>query len=154
MHFPLIKALLAVISAAVLAIGVALAPAKQRPHHLHSSSPASQTSSLQTDGLQFLAQLAAGDVKPDAALKYTWTDDVTAVAHSLGLSDSALAAQLSAGRSLAQIAASRGVPASTPTSVLLRRVRGDLSQAEHDRALSPTAAGTVLNALGIALGNH
>ena len=42
--------------------------------------------------------------------------DVTALADSLGLSDSALAAQLSAGRSLAQIAASRGVPTSTPTA--------------------------------------
>jgi hypothetical protein len=152
-HLPLIKALVAVISASVLAIGVALAPAKERAHHFPRSAPASQTTSLKTDGLQFLGQLAAGNVKPDSALKYSWTDDVTAVAHSLGLSDSALAAQLSAGRSLAQIAASRGVPASTATTVLLRRVRDDLDRAEHDQALSPAAAGAVLNALATALSN-
>jgi hypothetical protein len=78
---------------------------------------------------------------------------VTAVAHSLGLSDSALAVQLSAGRSLAQIAASRGVRASTPTAVLLTQVRDDLDRAEHDQAISPTAARALANALSTALGN-
>jgi hypothetical protein len=78
---------------------------------------------------------------------------VTAVAHSLGLTDRELADQLSTGRSLAQIAASRGFPTSTPTTVLLRHIRDDLDQAEHDRTISPTAARALVNALGTALGN-
>jgi hypothetical protein len=149
MHLPLLKALVGVISASVLAIGVALAPA----HHAHGSRTASQTTSLDADGLQFLGQLAAGNVKPDPALKQIWTDDVSAVAHSLGLTDRALAQQLSSGRSLAQIAASRGVALSIPTTVLLRQFGEDLKQAEHDQALSPTAARDLLDALGTALGN-
>jgi hypothetical protein len=153
MHLPLLKALVAVISASVLAVGVALAPAGGGAHHPHRSGTASQTTSLEADGLQFLGQLAAGNVKPDAALKQSWTDDVTAVAQSLGLSDSALAAQLGAGRSLAQIAASRGVPTGTATTVLLRHVRDDLNRAEHDQAVSPTAASALLNVLRTALGD-
>jgi hypothetical protein len=153
MQLPLIKALVAVISASVLAVGVALAHATGAAHHPRSSGAASQTASLEADGLQLLGQLAAGNVKPDLALKQSWADDVTAVAHSLGLSDRALAAQLSDGRSLAQIAASRGVPINTPTAVLLGHVRDDLARAEHDRAVSPTAAGALLNALSTALGN-
>ena len=152
MQLPLIKALVAVISASVLAVGVALAPATA--HHPRSSGAASQTATLNADGLQLLGQLAAGNVKPDLALKQSWADDVTAVAHSLGLSDRALAAQLSDGHSLAQIAASRGVPITTPTTVLLGHVRDDLTRAEHDQAVSPTAAGALLNALSTALGNH
>jgi hypothetical protein len=103
--------------------------------------------------LQLLGQLAAGNVKPDPALKQSWADDVTAVAHSLGLSDRALAAQLSDGRSLAQIAAARGVPITTPTTVLLGHLRDDLTRAEH-QAVSPTATAALLNALSTALGNN
>jgi hypothetical protein len=153
MHLPLIKALVAVISASVLAVGAALAPATGAAHHPRSSGAASQTASLQADGLQLLGQLAAGNVKPDLALKQGWADDVTALAHSLGLSDRALAAQLSDGRSLAQIAAARGVPITTPTTVLLGHLRDDLTRAEH-QAVSPTAAAALLNALSTALGNH
>jgi hypothetical protein len=153
MHLLPIKALVAVISASVLAVGVALAPAGAGAHHPQRARTASQTLSLEVTGLQFLGQLTAGNVKPDVALKQGWTDDATAVAHSLGLSDRVLAAQLAAGRSLAQIAASRSVPTSTPTTVLLRHVRDDLNQAEHDQAISPTAASALLNALSTALGN-
>ncbi len=115
MHLPLIKALAVVISAAVVAIGVALAPASSA-RHAHRAGAASKRTSLEADGLEFVAQLASGNVKPDTALKGSWTDDVTAVAHSLGLSDRQLAAELSDGRSLTQIAASRGVPASIATT--------------------------------------
>jgi hypothetical protein len=150
MHLPLLKALVAVISASVLTIGVTLAPA----HHAHRSRTASQTTSLEADGLQFLGQLVAGNVKPEPALKQSWTDDVPAVAQSLGLTDRALAQQLSAGRSLAQIAASQGVALSIPATVLLRHFGDDLKQAEHDQALSPNAARALLDALGTALGNR
>jgi hypothetical protein len=153
MHLPLLKALVAVISAAVIASGVAVAPAARNPPRAHHAAPASQTSTLESDGLEFLGQLAAGNVKPDASLKESWTDDVTAVAHSLGLTDRALADQLSAGRSLSQIAASRGVPMSTVTTVLLRHIHGDFDQAERDQAISPTAADALLGALSTALGN-
>jgi hypothetical protein len=154
MHLPLLlKALVGVISASVLAIGVALAPAARGAHHPRGLGTTSRTTSLDADGLQFLGQLAAGNVKPDQALKLSWMGDVTAVAHSLGLTDSALAVQLSAGRSLAEIAASRGVRASTPTAVLLAHVRDDLDRAEHDQAISPTAASDLANALATALGN-
>ncbi len=152
MHLPLLKALIAVISASALAIGVALASAGNANHAQRAAAPP-KARTLETDGLQFLGQLAAGNVKPDVALKQSWIDDVTAVAHSLGLSDSALAHQLGAGRSLAQIAASRGVPASTSTNVLLRHLRDDLHRAEHDQALSPAAANSLLGALGTALGS-
>ena len=144
MHLLPIKALVAVISASVLAVGVALAPAGGGAHHPHRARTASQTLSLEAAGLQFLGQLTAENVKPDVALKQSWTEDATAVAHSLGVSDSALAAQL---------AASRSVPTSTPTTVLLRHVRDDLKQAEHDQAISPTAASAQLFALSTALGN-
>ena len=153
MHLLPIKALVAVISASILAIGVALAPAGRGAPHPHRARTASHTTPIEAAALQFLGQLTAGNVKPDAALKHSWTDDVTAVAHSVGLSDSKLAAQLAAGRSPAQIAASRGVPTTTPTTVLLRHVLEDLNQAEHDQAISPTAASALLNALSRALGN-
>jgi hypothetical protein len=153
MHLPLIKALVAVVSASVLAVGVALAPAAAGARDPNRSRTASHTTSLEAAGLQFLGQLAAGKVKPDVALKQSWTDDVTAVAHSLGLSDGALAARLAAGRSLAQIAASRGVSTGTPGTVLFRHFRDDLNRAEHDQAISPTAATALLNALSTALGN-
>jgi hypothetical protein len=153
MHLPLVKALVAVISASVLAIGVALAPSARNVKHAHGSTATNQTSTLERDGLAFLGQLVAGNVKPDASLKQSWTDDVTAVAHSLGFTDRALADQLRAGRSLAQIAASHGVPTSTATTVLLRHVRGDVARAEHDQAISPTAARALVNALSTALGN-
>ena len=78
---------------------------------------------------------------------------MSAVAHSLGLSNGALAGQLSAGRSLAQIAASRGVPTSIPRNVLLSHLGDDLHRAEKDQALSPAAANSLLDALGTALGN-
>jgi hypothetical protein len=77
---------------------------------------------------------------------------VTAVAHSLGLTDRALADQLSAGRSLSQIAASRDVPMSAVTAVLLRHVSADFNQAERDQAISPTAARALDNAISTALG--
>jgi hypothetical protein len=141
MHLPLLKAFVAVISASVLAIGAALVPAAGGTRHASGS----RATSLETNGLQFLAQLAAGEVKPDAALKYGWTDDVSAVAHSVGLSDAALVGQFSAGRSLAQIAASRGVPASTPTKVLIRHVRDDLDRGERDQAISPAGAAALRN---------
>jgi hypothetical protein len=153
MHLPLVKALVALVSASVVAIGVAVEPAAQSPQHAHTSAVTNQTSTLESDGLEFLGQLAAGNVKPDATLKQSWTDDVTAAAHSLGLTDRALADQLSAGRSLSQIAASRGVPMSTVTTVLLRHVRGDFAQAERDQTISPTAARALVNALTTALGN-
>lgn len=153
MHLPLLKALVGVIAAFVVAIGVALAPAPRRAQHTHGSAASNQTSTLEQDGLVFLGQLAAGNVKPDAALKQSWTNDVTAVAHSLGLTDRAFADQLSAGRSLAQIATSRGVPTSTATSVLLRHFRDDLDQAEHDQAISPTALRALASAFSTALGN-
>lgn len=152
MHLPIIKALIAVISASVLAIGVALASAGNG-HHAHRAAATAKAGPLETDGLQFLGQLAAGNVKPDPALKQIWTDDVSAVAHSLGLSNRALARQLGAGRSLAQIAASRGVPARIPRNVLLHHLRDDLHRAEQDQALSPPAANSLLDALGTALGN-
>lgn len=154
MHLPLIKALVAIILASVLTIGAALGPTGSSAHHPRDSDPAGQTESLETDGVQFLGQLAAGDVKPDVVLEQSWTGDVTAVAHGLGLSDSALARQLSAGRSLGQIAASRGVPTGTPQNVLLRRVRGALNRAEHDQTISPEAANALLDAVATALGNH
>lgn len=153
MHLPLLKALVAVIAASVLALGVALEPTARTPQHAHSSAAPSQTSSQNSDGLAFLGQLAAGNVKPDATLKESWRDDATAVAHSLGLTDRALADQLSAGRSLSEIAASRGVPMSTVTAVLLGHIRGDLAQAEHDQTLSPAAARALAGAIGTALGN-
>lgn len=152
MHLPLLKALVAVISASVLAFGVALGSAGN-VHHAHRAAATTKATTLETDGLQLLGQLAAGNVKPDPALKQSWTDDVTAVAHSLGLSTRALAGQLGAGRSLAQIAASRGVPMSIPTNVLLRHLRDDLHRAEQDQALSPAAANSLLDALGTALGS-
>ena len=98
MHLPVLKALVAVIAASVVALGVALEPAARKPQHVHRSAATSQTSSLEKDGLEFIGQIAAANVKPDATLKESWTDDVTAVAHSLGLTDRALADQLSAGR--------------------------------------------------------
>lgn len=150
MHLPLLKALAAIISVSVLAVGGAFALAGGG-HHRKSPRRTSQSASLEADGLQFLRQLAGGNVKPDPALTLSWIDDVTAVAHSLGLSDSALVQRLGAGRSLAQIAASRGVPAGAPTTVLLRHIRDDFDRAEHDQAISPTAANAVLGALGIAL---
>ncbi len=150
MHLPILKALIAVISASVLAVGVALTSAGNA-NHAQRAAATTNARTLETDGLQFLGQLAAGNVKPDVALKQSWIGDVTAVAHSLGLSDSALAQQLGAGRSLAQIAASRGVPASTPTNVLLRHLRDDLHRAEHDQALSPSAANSLLDAIGAEL---
>jgi hypothetical protein len=153
MHLPLIKALVAVIAASVLAVGVALAPGTGASRHSHGSGAARQRATLKADGLQFLGQLAAGNVKPDPALKQSWIGDVTAVARSLGLSDRELAAELGAGRSLAQIAASRGVPTNTPTTVLLRHIRDDLDRAAHDQTVSPTAASALLNALSAALGN-
>jgi hypothetical protein len=152
MHLPVLKALIAVIAASIVAIGVALEPAAGKPQHAHRSAAASQSRSLESDGLEFLVQLVAGNVKPDATLKESWTDDVTAVAHSLGLTDRALAGQLSAGRSLSQIAASQGVPASAVTAVLLRHVSGDIDQAEHDQAISPTAARALDNAISTVLG--
>lgn len=154
MHLPVLKALVAVIAASVAAIGVAVAPASHTPRHAHGSAAARQKSRLETDGLAFRGQIAAGNVKPDASVKESWTDDVTAVAHSLGLSDRALADQLSAGRSLSQIAASRGVPMSTVTAVLLRDVRGDLDQAERDQGISSTAGRDLINALSTALGDR
>jgi hypothetical protein len=153
MHLPISKALAAVISASVLALGVVLAHVGGGAHHPSRQRTDGQKTSLKADGLQFLGQLAAGNVKPDVALRQSWSDDVTAVAQSLGLSDRALAAQLGSGRSLGQIARSRGVPTSAPTTVLLRRVRGDLGRAEHDRAISTTAASALLNALSTALGH-
>lgn len=153
MILPLFKALVAVIAASVGAIGVALGPAAHTPQHAQGSAATSQTSTLESDGVQLLGQLAAGNVKPDVTLKQSWTDDVTAVAHSLGLSDRALADQLSAGRSLSQIAASRGVPMSSVTTVLIRHVRGDLAHAERDQTISPTAAHALVNAVSTALGN-
>ena len=149
MHLPLLKALIAVISASVLAIGVAVASAGNA-HHAYRAAATTKARTLETDGLQLLAQLAAGNAKPDPALKQSWTDDVTAVAHSLGLSNRALAGQLSAGRSLARIAASRGVPTSIPTNALLRDLRDDLHRAEQDQALSPAAANSLLDELQAA----
>jgi hypothetical protein len=150
MHLPLLKALIAVISASVLAVGVGLASAGNA-HHAHRAAATTKTRTLEADGLQLLGQLAAGNVKPDPALKQSWTDDASAVAHSLGLSNRALAGQLSAGRSLAQIATSRGVPTSSPRNALLRHVRDDLHRAERDQTLSPAAANSLLDALGTAL---
>jgi hypothetical protein len=148
------KALVAVIAASVVAIGVALEPAAGTPQHAHRSAATTQTSSRESDGLEFLGQLVAGNVKPDAALEESWTDDVGAVAHSLGLTDRALGDRLSAGRSLSQIAASRGVPMSAVTTVLLRHVSGDFDQAERDQAISPTTARALDNAIRTALGIH
>ena len=153
MHLPLLlKALVAVISASVLAIGVALASGGNA-HHANSPATTTNARTLETDGLQFLGQLAAGNVKPEPALKQSWINDVTAVAHSLGLSDRALAEQIRVGRSLAQIAASRGVPTSISTNVLLRQLRDDLHRAEQDHALSPAGANSLLEALGAELGS-
>lgn len=154
MHLPVLKALVVVIAASVVAIGVALEPAARKPQNAHRSAATSQTSSLESDGLAFLGQLAAGNVKPDATLKESWTDDVTAVAHGLGLSDRALADQLGAGRSLSQIAAARGVPMSAVTAVLIRHISGDFDQAERDQATSPTAARALDNAISTELGIH
>jgi hypothetical protein len=151
MHLPLLKALIAVISASVLAIGFALTSAGNA-NHAHRPAATTKARTLETDGLRLLGQLAAGNVTPDPALKQSWTDDVTAVARSLGLSDRALAGQLSAARPLAQIAASRGVPTSIPTSLLLRHLRDDLHRAEQAHALAPAAANSLLDALGTALG--
>lgn len=153
MHLPVLKALVAVIAASVVAVGLALQPAAGKPH-AHRSVATSQSSSLDSDGLEFLRQLGAGNVKPDATLKESWTDDVTAVAHSLGLTDLALADQLRAGRSLSQIAASQDVPMSAVTGVLLRHVSGDFDQAERDQAITPTAARALDNAIRTALGIH
>ena len=152
MHMPVLKTLVAVIAASIVAMGMALEPAAGKPQHAHRSAAASQSSSLESDGLEVLGQLVAGNVKPDATLEESWTDDVTAVAHSLGLTDRALADQLSASRSLSQIAASRDVPMSAVTAVLLRHVRGDFDQAERDQAISPTAARAFDNAISTALG--
>jgi hypothetical protein len=110
MHLAFLKALVAVISAAVIAVGVALAPGGTA-HHANGSPATSQASKLQTDG------------------------------------------EFSARRSLAQIAASRGVPTSTPTTVLLRHIRDDLDRAERDQAVSPAAASSLLDALRTALGD-
>jgi DNA-binding FrmR family transcriptional regulator len=152
MHLPLLKALIAVIAASVLALGVASASAGGA-HHAHHAATMTNARTLEADGLQFLGQLAAGNIKPDPALKQSWIDDATAVAHSLGLSARALAQQLSAHRSLAQIAASRGVPTSIPRNVLLQHLRDNLHRAEQDKALSPAAANSLLDALGTALGS-
>src|SRR5690348_13969048 len=117
MHLPVLKALVAVIAASIVAIGVALEPAARKPQHAQRATATSETKLLESDGLEFLGQLVAGNVKPDTTLKESWTDDVTAVAHSLGLTDRALADQLSAGRSPSQTAASRGVSMSAVTTV-------------------------------------
>lgn len=154
MHLPLIKALVAVISASTLAIGVALAPGAAANHPSHNSDGARPANSLDSDALQFAGQLEAGLVKPDPALKQIWKTDVTAVARSLGINDSALAQELSQGHSLAQIAAMHGVPAGTPTTVLVRHLREDLDEAEHDQSISPTAAHALLDALTTALGRY
>jgi transposase-like protein len=153
MHIPLIKALVAVISASALAIGVALAPAAAANHRSHNSASARPANSLASEAVRFVGQLEAGLVKPDPALKQIWKTDVTAVAHSLGISDSALAQELSQGHSLAQIAAMHGVPAGTPTTVLVRHLREHLDEAEHDQSISPTAANALLDALTTALGH-
>ena len=153
MHLPLLKALGVVIAASVVAIGAAVESTARNPQHTHGSAATTRTSTLESDGLEFLGQLAAGNVKADPSLEQSWTDDVTAGAHSLRLTDRELADQLSAGHSLAQIAASRDVPASTPTTVLLRHVRDDHDRAEHDQTISPTAARALDNALGTALVN-
>jgi hypothetical protein len=126
MHIALLKALVAITSASVLAVGVALSAPAGGADRPHGSRTVSQTTSLEADGLQFLGQLAAGNVKPDRALTQTWMDDVTAVAHS--------------------------VPASTPTAVLLRHVREDLDRAGRDGAISPVAGSALLGALSTALG--
>lgn len=153
MHLPLLKALVVIIAAPVVAIGAAVEPTVRNPQHTRGSAATTRTSTLESDGLEFLGQLAAKNVKPDPSLKQSWTNDVTAVAHSLGLTDRELADQLSTGRSPAQIAASRGVPTSTPTTVLLRHIRDDLDRAEHDQTISSTAARALVNALATALGN-
>jgi hypothetical protein len=90
MHLPLIKALVAVISASTLAVGVALAPGAVANHSSHNSDGARPANSLESDALQFVGQLEAGHVKPDPALKDIWETDITAVARSLGINDSAL----------------------------------------------------------------
>lgn len=77
----------------------------------------------------------------------------TAISHRFSISDSALAQELSQGHSLAQIAAMHGVPAGTPTTVLVRHLREDLDEAEHHQSVSPTAASALLDALTTALGH-
>ena len=152
MHLPLIKALVAVISASALAIGVALAPGTMANHRSHNSASTRPAHSLASDAVQVVGQLEAGLVKPDPALKQIWKTDVTAVAHSVGLSDSTLAKQLRQGQSLGQIAAMHNISAATPTTVLVRHLRANLDQAEHDQSISPTAANALLDAVNTALG--
>ena len=65
----------------------------------------------------------------DPALKQIWKTDVTAVAHSLGISGAALARELSGGHPLRQIAAMHGIRARTPTTALVRHLREDLREA-------------------------
>jgi len=153
MHLPLIKALVAVLSASAIAIGAALAPSPShniRPGGAVTVTPAKP---LLSDAIGFLAQLEDGLVRPDPALTDRWKVDVTAVARSLGISGSELARELNRGRSLAQIAASHRVDAATPRAVLLRRIREDFDRAEHDKSISTTAANALLDALTAALGH-
>jgi hypothetical protein len=47
-----------------------------------------------------------------------------------------------------------GIPAETPTTVLVRHLREDLDEAEHDQSISPTAANALLDAVTAALGHY
>ena len=152
MQLPLIKALVALISASTIAIGVALAPRPVHDHRPRSAATTAPAHSLRSDAMRFLAQLAQGRVRPDPALKDNWRGDVTAVAQSLGISDAELARELGRGRSLTQIAAQHGVDPATPRAVLLRRLREGLQRARRDQSVSPTAANALLDALTSALG--
>jgi hypothetical protein len=72
MHLPLLKALVVVIAASVVAIGAAVEPRVGNPQHAHGSAETTRTSTLESDGLEFLGQLAAGNVKADPSLKQSW----------------------------------------------------------------------------------
>ena len=61
MHLPLLKALVAVISASVLAIGVALASGGNAHH---ANSPATTTNASETDGLQSSGNSPRGTSSP------------------------------------------------------------------------------------------
>jgi hypothetical protein len=53
MHLPLLKALVVVISASVVAIGAALAPTAHNPQHADGSAATTRTRTFESDGLEF-----------------------------------------------------------------------------------------------------
>jgi hypothetical protein len=146
------KRCVAAIAAAALALTLP-ALASARPNH---SSPRDESRAaalqLKRDGIDFVAQLVEGFVKPDLALKTSWHDELTAMATSMRMGRSALVDDLVKGRSLDQIAARQGVSVKVPERAFLDQLARDLRRAEGDGAMSRAAANDLLGAVSLGLG--